>query len=292
MTDQSILPANCIICGASKWQSKFEVLQQCSQCNFVRADLQIDDATLQQLYSESYFRGDEYADYLADQAVHQKNFRYRLRQLLQLHGDIKSIFEVGCAYGCFLEVCRQRGIAATGIDICEQPVAHARNSGLDAHCGDFLRHEIENNRYGVFCMWDVIEHLPHPDHFAARIHELLPENGLIALTTGDIGARNAVRRGKKWRMIHPPTHLHYFDRKSITALLEQAGFKETSIESVSMYRNVHSVLSALSVFNKGWLGTFAGWCHRLTPKFLQKACGGWVDMGDIMFVTARKSHDA
>jgi hypothetical protein len=51
----------------------------------------------------------------------------------------------------------------------------------------------------------------------------LEPGGLLALTTGDIGSLNARLRGSNWRMIHPPTHLHYFSVQSITSLLKRHG---------------------------------------------------------------------
>ena len=59
-------------------------------------------------------------------------------------------------------------------------------------------------------MWDTIEHLKRPDLFVQKAAADLRPGGLIALTTGDIGSLNARLRGARWRMIHPPTHLHYF----------------------------------------------------------------------------------
>ena len=55
--------------------------------------------------------------------------------------------------------------------------------------------------------------------FIAKIAEVSSPDALLVLTTGDIGSRLARMRGQKWRLIHPPSHLHYFDRVTVTRLL-------------------------------------------------------------------------
>ena len=58
----------------------------------------------------------------------------------------------------------------------------------------------------------------------------------LALTTGDIGSVNARLRGHKWRMIHPPTHLHYFSAETMKALLDRHGFRQSSISVIPVSR--------------------------------------------------------
>lgn len=288
---EPLLPAQCICCGAKRWREKYEILQECAACGFVRADLEIDPVELEQLYAESYFQGNEYADYLADQAVHEKNFRYRVQQILAKQTRPRAIFEVGCAYGFFLQACRQANLVARGIDVSPAPVEYARQQQLNAEHGDFLQLPLGSGDYDCYCLWDVIEHLPRPELFIQRIHHLLPPGGSLLVTTGDIESRNARRRGRHWRMIHPPTHLQYFGRSTIERFLQHSGFEAIEIESVPMYRNLHSVLSGLAVFHHGWLGRLAGGLHRLIPTACQKWIGGWLDLGDIMLVRARKGLD-
>jgi SAM-dependent methyltransferase len=287
-SDISQLPACCIICDAIQWQPALKVLQQCGNCGFIRADLQIDRAELEALYQESYFRGDEYGDYLADREVHRRNFQRRLTEIRKQLGTPKSVYEIGCAYGLWLEVVSEHKIPARGIDICQGPVQYARDElKMDATCGDFLTAAITPAAHDLFCMWDTIEHLPRPELFVERIYELLPSGGTFVFTTGDIGSRYARWQGARWRMIHPPTHLHYFSKKSARQLLEKHGFQMLRAHSIGIYRNLHSVLGALEALKSGWMQKSATAAGRVLPNWFQR-CGGWVNLGDIMIVMARK----
>lgn len=279
----------CICCGASAWASHFRVLKRCGDCGFIRADMSVTQDEAERLYQEGYFTGAEYGDYLADAESHRRNFAERLRLARAVAGaTLGPVLEIGCAYGFFLEQCRDAGIEATGVDVCVEPVRYARMTrGLDARVGDFLAMKLPEKRFRSVCMWDTIEHLEHPEAFVARAREVLVDDGMLFVTTGDIGAMFARWRGPKWRMIHPPTHLQYFSTASIARLLERQGYRVEYSRSTPMYRNIGETLGRLTTLARGTVGRVAAAAHKLTPRAIQR-CGFWLDLGDIMYVAARK----
>lgn len=278
----------CICCGACDWVPKFRALRQCRSCGFVRADMDLTPEQVQRLYQEDYFQGEEYGDYLADIASHRKNFEARLRVMQRLTSGVRSVFEVGCAYGLWLEQCSRAGIDCAGVDVCAEPVRYARTElGQNAHLGDFLTLPIARGRYQAVCMWDTIEHLASPEKFVARAYDLLPDGGWLFLTTGDIGSLFASARGPKWRMIHPPTHLQYFSAATMRRFLARHGFRVARCQSAAMYRNVGETLERLARLGKGVSRPIARLARGVLPRWV-KRMGAWLDLGDIMYVAARK----
>jgi SAM-dependent methyltransferase len=279
----------CICCGGGRWEPHFRVLRRCLDCGFVCADLDLTENDLRELYQADYFRGREYGDYVASRAVHEKNFAARWRDVTRLAPSLRSLFEVGCAYGFCLVYAASRGVDCAGVDVCVEGAAYARDVlGQRAEAGDFLALPIPEGRYDAFCLWDTIEHLAHPEAFVARVHHLLPPGGWLFVTTGDIGSAAARRRGPHWRMIHPPTHLQYFSRDTITRMLTRLGFAVAPITSVPIYRSVGEVLGRLAALGRGLTRRTAAVLTAATPGFLQRR-GFWLDLGDIMFVAARKA---
>lgn len=285
----SDVPAPCICCGALAWQQQFRVLRRCAGCGFIRADMSLTRVEAERLYQEGYFTGGEYGDYLADAPSHRRNFAARLRLVRRLAGDRPApLLEVGCAYGFFLDECRQAGIEATGVDVCVEPVRHARMVlNVDARVGDFARLPLEESRYAAVCLWDTIEHLEHPEVFVRRAHDLLTAGGWLFITTGDIGSSFARWRGPRWRMIHPPTHLQYFSRDSLTRLLAGHGFRVATARSTAMYRTLGESIGRLATLGRGLPARLARMARRVTPGAIARR-GFWLDLGDIMFVAARK----
>src|SRR5205823_6020812 len=155
-----------------------------------------------------------YKDYVAERPLIEKHFRIRLKQLLRFVPNAagKRLFEIGCAYGFFLSVAREHFAAVEGIDISEDAAGYAATTlKLPVHIGDFADHEFRNSP-DVLCLWDTIEHVKDPDLYLEKCSRHMRPGGVIAITTGDIGSPIARFRGRRWRQIHPPTHLHYFSR--------------------------------------------------------------------------------
>ena len=273
----------CLVCGEALVPSRLPGLLRCPGCGFVTADLELGDEELARLYGPDYFHGEEYADYVAEEASLKDNFRARLRTLLALVPDAaeKTLFEIGCAYGFFLDEARGTFKAVAGIDISEAAVGHARSAlRLDARQGDYLAHALPGPR-DVFCMWDTIEHLRRPDLVVAKIAREIAPGGVLALTTGDIGSLNARWRGSRWRLIHPPTHLHYFSRRTLERLLQRHGFEVVHVEWPGNVRTLRAILNGLLVV------------RGLAPE-LYRRLEGWraldarisLNLFDIVYVVA------
>jgi SAM-dependent methyltransferase len=284
-----VTPQACIACDADAWTALYRGLIRCSQCGFVRAaDLPAAE-DLARLYGAGYFRGEEYADYLGDEPAHVENFRARFARITALAGSIESMFEIGCAYGLWLRTAAERGVRTAGIDISPEAVQHAAETlELNATLGSFEHARIEPGEFQAYCMWDTLEHLPHPETYVARVSHLLPPGGWLFLTTGDIGSPLARRQEDRWRMIHPPTHLQYFSRDTLKRFLARHKLGVTHIESTSMCRSAHGALEGLKLFGTGPLRTVAGVVSRLLPRPIATRLRFSVDLGDIMLVCARK----
>jgi SAM-dependent methyltransferase len=252
----------------------------------VTADLDLGDEELAALYDERYFCGDEYADYVRDRSSIEKSFARRLRTLMPLVGqpNAKNLFEIGSAYGFFLNLARPMFRSVSGIDISRPAVEFARSEfGLPVLCGDVLSATLEED-IDVACMWDTIEHLRRPDLYMAWLSRRMRPGALLAITTGDIESRVARWRGTKWRQIHPPTHLHYFSRKSLAALLENFGFQVRVVAHDGMYRSLE-MMSYIILSKRHNLPGIHGALKLLGVLNLDV----YVNLRDILYIIAEKT---
>ena len=151
------------------------------------------------LYAVGYFNGEEYSNYLSDQKNHEKNFRLRLRlfdKYIDPHKH-ESLLEIGCAYGFFLNLVKDKFKSVVGVDITNEGVLYAKNQlQLNAHKVDLLQWDFENYKFDIVCMWDVIEHLKSPDLYLKKISENMTSGGILSITTGDIDSVMAKFRGR------------------------------------------------------------------------------------------------
>ncbi len=95
--------------------------------------------------------------------------------------------DIGCGRGEFLEMMREAGVEARGIDLSAESVAICRNKGLDveqANLFEYLPGLADKSLGGVFSA-QVIEHLP-PERLPEMIRlcsEKLARGGLLAIET-------------------------------------------------------------------------------------------------------------
>lgn len=233
----------CLVCGGELRTCRIPGLLQCVTCRFVTADVTLSPDEHARLYSSRYFSGEEYRDYAGERRLMERQFRKHLRTLLRFvpQPGHKRLFEIGAAYGFFLSVARGVFSRIEGIDISAEAAATAREElRLPVAAGDFLDAKI-TGPLDVVCLWDTIEHLAHPELYIRKVAALMPPGGVIAVSTGDIDSFVARIRGARWRQIHPPTHLHYFSRHTLTRLLDAHGFDVRYVGYDGIYRSVDTI---------------------------------------------------
>jgi SAM-dependent methyltransferase len=206
---------------------------------------------------------------LRDHRVFEQQFRARAKEIKKFRSD-GNLIEIGCAYGFFLSIVK-KDYQAYGFDIAEGPINYARNIlRVDARCEDFLNAAIETNSADIIVMWDVIEHLVRPDLIIKKVAQTLRPGGYLFITTGDSGSILAQVRREKWRLIHPPTHLHYFNFKTISVLLKSYGLKPIEITHVGSRRSIRQISYSLLAHGK-----------KHTPKIYEFIANSAI--GDLSF---------
>lgn len=73
-------------------------------------------------------------------------------------------------------------------------------------------------------MFDVIEHVYSTGNLLKECYRLLKTDGILVVTTHDIGNFLAKLYGVKWHMIYPVGHVWYFNHKTLGSLLHKESF--------------------------------------------------------------------
>jgi 2-polyprenyl-3-methyl-5-hydroxy-6-metoxy-1,4-benzoquinol methylase len=278
----------CLVCAAKKFQPIYnDTLLKCAECGFVTANMEIDAELLKQTYTENYFKGEEYLDYIRDKEILQTNFKKRLRYIYK-HIDksgITNVLEIGCAYGFFAETLTSdfKNIDYVGYDVVPEAIEYGkRELNKNLICGDYLQAKVEEKLSDIF-MWDVIEHLANPEKFIEKAAKELKSGGRIYITTGDIECFVPRLQKAKWRMIHPPSHLQYFSKRTLSKLLENYGFKIVDVSYPPVYRSVPLIYYSLFMLRKKY-PRFVEKIYKIIPKKINIA----INTFDILFLIAER----
>ncbi len=106
---------------------------------------------------------------------------------LEHFAGCQNVLDIGCGRGEFLEMMKDAGVPARGIDLSEESVALCRHKGLTAEVADLYRYLSEMPEAsldGIFCS-QVVEHLP-PERLPEMIKlavSRLSRKGVIAIET-------------------------------------------------------------------------------------------------------------
>lgn len=274
----------CTICNKANPSLLYQGIYQCQFCDHAAADTKLSDQELFQLYSKNYFFGLEYSNYLKDQKVLEKNFTLRMKTLTPFLQRKNTLLEVGSAYGFFLNLVKNEFQKVQGIDICEEGVRYAAETfKLNVKQGDFLKEDFSNQTFDLICLWDTLEHLQAPELYIEKMAQCTEPGSIVSLTTGDIQSMNARFRKEKWRLIHPPTHLHYFSKKSLSFLLEQNGFEVLYNKYCGFYRSIDNIAYNIFVLRKKRESVY-----RLLKKLRITDVYLYMNLFDIMHVIARR----
>jgi O-antigen chain-terminating methyltransferase len=166
---------------------------------------------------EARFRGSE-----ESVAARQSVYRDVLR-------DRRRVVDIGCGRGELLEMLRDEGVSAYGVEIEPDFLALLHEKGLEAVEGDAIAHleGLEPGAVDAVVASHVVEHLPPAvlTRLVAAAADALPEGGVLALETPNpeslvAGSVNFHRDLTHLRPVHPDT---------LAFLCESAGFREVRI---------------------------------------------------------------
>ena len=135
------------------------------------------------------------------------------------------LLDVGAAAGFFVAEAIRSGWEAEGIDIAPQVVEWGRRElHVPLRVGGVTAVEAPG-AFTVVTMWDYIEHSLDPVGELATSNELLADDGLVALSTGDIESLAARLSRSRWHLLTPRHHNFFFGARTLVRLLERSGFE-------------------------------------------------------------------
>lgn len=252
---------------------------RCNRCKMEFLAAVPDEEEIRKYYEREYFtkrteRG--YNNYFSPELKSEieRVFKLNLEDLdfynfeKSLQGEKRSL-DIGCAAGYFVGYMKDRGWDSAGIEISGDCVDFAVKNGLNVLQGDYLKTDF-SRKFNLITLWATIEHLHMPGEVIEKAYNDLDDNGMICLSTCRTSGLNFMKfKGRKWRFYNFPEHIFFFSLKTLSALLEQRGFR------IVDYRTYGS--------DFGKSGTIS----RKLADYIAKR----YNMGDMMIVSAKKIKD-
>ena len=221
----------CRLCGPSDFRCFLEKdgyhLGRCTKCGLLQVTDDLGALDLTEVYDQEFF-DETYCSIQTNKSSREKEYEkcdLRLQEIETLLPGRGSILDIGCSFGFFLDVARQRGWKVAGVEVGEYAARVAREDlGLEVFDEALDEVDLPQGHFDVVTLWNVIEHLKDPVGDLRRVNNSMREGGLLVFTTGDVDSYLRRLQGSLWRSFIPPVHLVNFSVKTVVRLLEASGF--------------------------------------------------------------------
>ncbi len=202
---------------------------------------------------EKVYQYDYNVGYLQDGHDLAEGYANDFLEFFKQHVDnrnITSIFEIGCGGGYLLKRIKKLGnFKVTCLD--PSPVALKNKEHFDV-VSSFYPCQKYKEKVDLIIHYDVLEHIENPVEFLKAHKNNLTEDGYILFAVPD--CTNYISMGDVSMVLHE--HINYFDKESLTLILQKAGFKNINIEKSNhggvLYCFAQNTnIKQLDILNKG-----------------------------------------
>ena len=195
-------------------------IYQCTKCNLVQHILP----------PVSYYK-----EVIRAVSVSKEMEEFRLKQFkewVELNNlTNKKYIEIGCGAGDYLEIIKKIGMKKIfGLEYSNKNIALCKTKSLKVKKG-YLDDSLDikdKNTYDAFAIFSFLEHWPNPSKSLGILWNLLSKeaNGIIEVPNFEM----IQKKGLFTEFI--TDHIFYFDKSSLSQLLQSNGFEIISIKTI------------------------------------------------------------
>ena len=141
----------------------------------------------------------------------------------------RTVLEVGCSAGHYLDVLSRNGYEARGCDYNEDDVHHVnRVLGIPCDWGD-IETAFQGKEFGAICAYHVFEHVMDPREWIAKAYERLRPGGILYIQVPNlddalVSIYDIPEFRQRW---YREPHLTYWNGDTLRTVMEQVGFNVT-----------------------------------------------------------------
>lgn len=162
--------------------------------------------------------------YIKEEKQFKNIFKKRVGIILKFKKTGKAL-EVGSSTGVFLSLLKERGWEVQGIEPSAAAADTAKKRGIPTFNTAFEKAELKDSTFDLVIFNHVLEHMENPVEILKKANQVLKKDGAILIDVPNFASLSARIWGSRWRYILPKEHQWHFTPKSLSLLLEKAGFK-------------------------------------------------------------------
>ena len=205
--------------------------------------------------SESYISHTDSKHTLLDK-IYQIVKKYSITKKVRLvqsfmtaNASEKSVLDIGCGTGDFLEACQKKGFRISGIEPNEKAKSITEKKLSQKMNVDIFK--LSPQQFDCISMWHVLEHVPNLTDYILELKKKLKPKGVLIIAVPNHKSYDAKYYGKFWAAFDVPRHLWHFSKKSIQLLFEKNELKVIKMIPMKFDSFYVSILSEKHKTKKG-----------------------------------------
>jgi len=210
----------------------------CSKCKTLYVSPRLNDACIEELYSDDYYSG-FYAKSMLPlfETRKEKIGRRKFAQsVLHWGGDKPGrVLDIGAGIGEVTDVFHEEGWLSHATEMNSVAADWLNQRGYEEVFHGPLDTYTTNNRFDVAMAWGVVEHVIDPDAFLQQVFELLEPGGLFVSEVPH-GQSLLIDYSRKTgmdpkRILMGEQHIVLYSTEAYVALHERNGFKKVHLQT-------------------------------------------------------------
>ncbi len=200
--------------------------------------------------------------------VRSISLKKKLKLINSFNSESKTLLDIGCGTGDFLETAQKDNWNVTGIEPNEnaRQIANSKTNNAVFE----IRHleQLEEHSFDVITLWHVLEHLPNLEMHITLLKKLLKLNGTLIIAVPNFKSFDAEHYKQFWAAYDVPRHLWHFSKRSIEKLFGKEDFK--LVDTLPMIFDAYYVSLLSEKYKSGFMNPIKGFWIGLLSNLKAK----------------------
>lgn len=228
----------------------------------------------------SYYESDNYISHSGSKRnlferlyhrVRKVSLRKKIALINAFELNSRSLLDVGCGTGEFLELAKTHSWKVSGVEPNEKARALANKKLGNAVQDKNALNAFNANSFDVITLWHVLEHMPELEKEISNLKRLLKANGRLVIAVPNYKSFDAGYYKSFWAAYDVPRHLWHFSQEAIAKFFKKEQMEIETIKPMKFDAYYVSLLS--EKYKSGWMNIFSAFFVATRSNLLASRTG-------------------
>lgn len=284
---------NCPICQSKSLENLFFKklsVYKCLNCGteFIWPQPSLNE--LNGIYQKEYYKSWGFESDNNVVASLKKTSAFKYLEIIKKYKENGKFLDIGCAFGFFLEIADKNGYDTYGVELSPYSSKIAKDKfGTKIFNGQLEEAKFPNQYFDIISMIDLLEHISEPLNFMKEVKRILKSDGIIVIITPNTSSFSRKLLGSKNWFHYKLEHLFYFNKKSLSFLMEKLNFEVIDSRRAVKAMNLDYLQHQFCVFKNLFFTPLINLFCKILPLSLRRL-NFYISGGEMLIIFVKKNE--